>query len=125
MAITATIALTPSTIVAGNPKGVTAELTVSNSGSDDVTIRNVTPIAEVHGGSAASVCVASGVPPIGPGFNITVPAGGSLVIPWGVVAHGPTARGTNYYDIGAEVLTSDGSITRPTVATLTVTEPTH
>ena len=125
MAITATIALTPSTVKAGASPPVTVTLTVSNSGASDVTITNIVPIAEPHSSTKGSVPIGMGVPPLGPGMDVTVPAGGSLKVTWALVVHGPQAAGTVYYDIGADVTTSDGSITRPTVATLTATEPTH
>lgn len=125
MAITATIALTPSSVAAGASAPVTATLTISNSGSDDVTVRSVIPIATPHGLTNGSVPIGVGTPALGPNQRLLVPASGSLVMTFGLVVHGPQADGTHYYDIGAEVLTSDGSITRPTVATLTATEPTH
>lgn len=125
MAITATIALTPSSVSAGASPPVTVTLTVSNSGASDVTINYIVPIAEPNGSTKGSVPIGMGVPPLGPGMDTTVPAGGSLKVTWALVVHGPQAAGTVYYDIGAEVITSDGSITRPTVATLTATEPTH
>jgi hypothetical protein len=125
MAITATIALTPSSVAAGASEPVTATLTISNSGTDDVIVRSVIPISEPNGSTKGSVPIGMGMPAIGPNQRLIVPAAGSLVMTWGLVVHGPQAAGTVYYDIGAEVLTSDGSITRPTVATLTATEPTH
>ena len=125
MAITATLSLSPSTVKAGVSAPVNVILVVSNSGTDDVKITNIRPIAEPNGSTKGSVPINLGHPPLGPGRNVTVAAGGSLTVTWSLVVHGPQARGTVYYDIGAEVTTSDGSITRPTVATLTSTEPTH
>jgi hypothetical protein len=125
MAITATIAVSPSSVAAGVSPPVNVVLTVSNSGADDVNITSITPIVEPTSDTKGSVPVSMGVPPLGPGRNVTVPAGGSLVVPWSLSVHGPQYRGTVYYDVGAIVKTSNGSTTVPTVATLTSTEPTH
>jgi hypothetical protein len=125
MAITATIAVSPSTVPAGVSSPVNVQLTVSNSGADDVNVTAITPTVAPNGATPSSVPVSIGAPALSAGQNRIVPAGSSLVIPWSVSVHAPQADGSVIYDVGAVVTTSDGSTTVPTVANLTATEPTH
>ncbi len=127
MAITATIALSSSTIKSAQK--TTATLTVSNSGGADVLVTGIQTLCMPSGQTVQSVAASSGVPPWGGGFPQTVAASGSTNFSWDVVPHAPTtsaglAQGASYaYDIGAVVYTNDGSVTSPTVATVTVTNP--
>lgn len=127
MAITATIAVNPSTAYINQNIGVT--LTISNSGGSNVNVLGVSPLAYFTGTTAAdknAAGVALGMPQIGQyGANVVVPASGSLVLNWNVVFFAPSTRpvysgGGGTYDVGAIVYTSDGSVTSPTAATVTV-----
>lgn len=145
MAITAAIVLNPTT--ANTLQQVAAALTVSNSGGSAVIVTSVAPNENVAGASTqTSGAILLGQPNTGPGMNVTVPAGGSLVLNFSVVPIAPNVGVYNTnpfpssgvggvpivplqpesqpaqqtYDIGALVSTSDGSVVSATVAILTV-----
>lgn len=125
MAMTATIALRYASQQINQPNK--ASLTISNSGSADVNVLSITPLTRMTGSSDPTTynsAVGLGAPDLGPGINITVPAGGSLVFAFGVTGFAPTTNrvdtGTDTYDVLAEVRTSDGATFRPSAATLTV-----
>lgn len=125
MAITATIALSKSTVQINQP--LQAVVTISNSGASDVNVQAVTPLIKMTGSSDPTpynTAVAAGQPDLGPGVNVTVPASGSLAVSFPLTAFAPTTgplgAGSGSYDVLCEIQTSDGSETRPTAATLTV-----
>lgn len=128
MAITATIALSSATCVA--EQKVTATLTVSNSGAATVLVTGIAPSVTPHSATNGSVSVGIGGVALGGAFTSTVAASGSTKFSFDVVPHAPI---TSYnigsepssfvYDVGAVIATSDGSLTSPTVATLTVAYP--
>lgn len=128
MAITATIALSSATVKA--EQKTTATVTVSNSGAATVYVTNVSPLVTPHSGTKGSVAVAVGGVPLGGAFTSSVAASGSSNFSFDLVPHAPNtsygigAEASQYvYDIGAVVSTSDGSLTSPTVTTLTVNYP--
>lgn len=145
MAITAAIVVNPST--ANTLQQVAAALTVSNSGSSAVIVTSVAPSENVAGASTqTSGAILLGQPNTGPGMNVTVPAGGTLVLNFSVVPMAPNVGvytsnpfpsagvggvaivplqpesqpAQQIYDIGALITTSDGATTSATVAVLTV-----
>lgn len=127
MAITASIALTSATAKSG--QRTTATLTISNSGGAAVLLTAIQPTVVPSGLTTQAVAVAVGVPMFGGAWPNSIPASGTLVIPFEVVAQAPT---TSYglaepasiaYSVGATLNTNDGSITVATPATLTVTNP--
>lgn len=150
MAITATIAVNPSSITSPQQQA-TVTLTISNSLSTTVQVTGVVPTAAVHSGTNGSVPVLLGQPPIGPGMPLTVPATGTnLVMTWSVTAPAPIATtypinpfGQGSYPGGATITPqiplsmpssqqidlscllycNDGSTTIPTAATLTINGP--
>ncbi len=125
MAITASIALSAAACKVG--QSVTALLTVSNGNAEDVTVVECTPLAFPSGKLTPAPCEL-GLPPLAPGQNVTVPAGSSLILRWGVSPLAPVPRAfgadsaSQVYDIGAELKTSDGST--PTVSTTPLTAST-
>lgn len=146
MAITASIALTPS--AAKTYQKVSAVLTINNSAGTAVLVTGVTPYADVGGSSTSqAVPVELGQPPTGPGETITVAASGALTMEFDVVPMGPQVptyttnpfgspgQGgativnlpplampqSSTFDIGALVYTNDGAVTTATTALLTVT----
>lgn len=130
MAITAAAVLSDSTV---NPEQkTTVTVTVTNSGGSSVNVIGVTPTCTPTGGTAQSVSVALGAPPLGPGRTIAVAgSNGTLALAWDVVAHAPQAGFGSampaefVYDVGAVIYTSDGAVTAATVAALTVSSPSH
>lgn len=120
MAMTATISALPTTVLINQPSNMT--LTISNSGGAAVTVVGIQPTAIPTGATNASCGI--GVPAISSGFNVSVPASGSLVFPFSVVffapSTGPIGAGSGTYSVGAVCETSDGSVFSPTAATVTV-----
>ena len=122
MAITATIALDRSTTT--RTQKVRALLTVSNSGANPVTILNVAPFVqntafpEPQNSSTAIGQVVA---------NVIIPPSGSNTMVWDTNLHTANPK-TNYdvstlsntYNIGCLVYGDDGSVTSPTVQTVTV-----
>lgn len=120
MAMSATIALSPST--AGSQTLVKCALTVSNSGGSAVNVTSVEPY--IFATSAGAVlgqfpAGSTGEPPISPGFPISVPASGTLIITFYATFF--RTSGTSTYSVGAVCHGSDASIFQPTVGTVTVT----
>ncbi len=126
MAITAAIALSAASCKVG--QSVTALLTVSNGNAEDVTVVECTPLAFPSGKLTPSSDLL-GLPPIQAGQNVSVPAGGDLILRWGVSPLSPVARAfgadsaSQIYDIGAELKTSDGTVLVVTTTTLTASTP--
>ncbi len=128
MAMSATISITPSSVTTG-PQQVAVNLTVSNSGTQPVSVTSILPTASPSGANPESVSVLHGMPFIGPGSTVAVPGGGSLVFQWTEVLYAPVRLGGSgflsspssfQYSIGAIVQSNDGSVFTPTAATLTV-----
>jgi hypothetical protein len=122
MAITATIVLDRSSTTR-NQK-VRALLTVSNSGGNPVTVLNCVPFVqntafpEPQNSSTAIGQVAPGT---------VIPAGGSNTLVWDTNFHTAnpmtnydTSTLSNTYQIGCLIYGDDGSVTSPTVQTVTV-----
>lgn len=128
MAITATISLSPTTVNVNTP--TVATLTVSNSGGSAVNVTSVTPDARLTGGLySVPPGVAFGLVPLGPGAPVSVAASGSLVLTFPVIFFAPSGSlslsggvvvASTTYDVAATIYTSDGAITAPTAATVTV-----
>lgn len=124
MAMTATISLSPSTVLINQP--VNAALTVSNSGGAAVTMTSIVPLVYATGLTAATSAVSCGIgeAPLGPGQVISVPASGSVIFPFSVVffapSTGPIGAGNGTFSIGAACQSNDGSNFAPTAATVTV-----
>lgn len=118
MAMTATIAVLPTTVVVNAPATVT--LTVSNSSATDINMTGIKPTALYTGApkNDPAAC-ALGVPELSAGATILVPAGSTLTFQWQVVFFAKS--GSTTYDLGAECNSQDGSVFRPTVCTITVT----
>jgi hypothetical protein len=123
MAITATITLSAATI--SKQQKVTATLNVANSGASAINVTGIQPRAYTTGVTPLEPCGASiGVPALGPGMNVSIPATGSLNFSFDYTfappSTGANGQGTGTYSCDAVVYTSDGSITVPTAATVTV-----
>jgi hypothetical protein len=140
MAITASIALSPSSTTA--PTDVNAQVTVNNSAGASVTVTSIIPTAVAKTSGTPTTPTLLGICTAGyPGQNNTVPATGSAVFSFSLA---PTSPQTNTYSVnpfpvgvtplvplampssqvitvGATVFTSDGAITNATTADLTVT----
>lgn len=122
MAISATLTLTPTTVLINQQ--ITCFLTVSNSGGAAVNVVGAHATAIFTGNTLTAPAVALGVINLGPGSITTVPASGSISFMFNVVffapSTGPIGAGTGTYSVGAVVSTSDGANTSPTAATVTV-----
>lgn len=127
MALTETMAVSSATAKYGQP--ITATVTVSNSGGGSVNILSIDPIVVATSGSTIrSVPVAVGVPPTGQGSTVAVAASGTLALSWTLVFHHPykgnteteAEKSSQVYDVGCIVYGADGSISSPTVTTVTV-----
>lgn len=129
MAITASIALSSATCAA--EQKVTATVTVTNTGASTVLVTGIQPLVTPHSATNGSVAVATGAVPLGGAFPSTVAgSSGTTKFSFDVTPHAPI---TSYnigaepsslvYDVGAVVATSDGSLTSPSVTTLTVSYP--
>jgi hypothetical protein len=129
MAITASIALSSATCDAQQSVGVV--LTVANDGGSSVNVVGLQPYASPTGTNLQSVAVALGQPPIGPGMTVSVAAAGERNFAWPCIPQAPqSGEGwqnptSQVYDIGCWVYTSDGSVTKATTTTLTVSTPDH
>lgn len=126
MAKTASIALDSATCNVG--QSVTAILTVTNGDAEDCTVVECTPLAFPSGKLTPAPCEL-GLPPLAPGQNVTVPAGSTLKLRWGVSPLSPVPRAygadsaSQVYDIGAELKLSDGSTPAVSTTTLTASTP--
>lgn len=117
MAMSATIALSSAT--AKINQVITATLTISNSGGSPVNVTSIQPVLKLTGAPSNDFPAANaGVASLGPGENVTVPAGGTLVMPFGAVFF--ASSGSTTYDVGAVCQSNDGSIFSPTAATVTI-----
>lgn len=124
MAMTATISLSDSTPVTGQP--VTAILTISNSGGSPVSMVAVNPYIQPTGLATYTENTAVALPSVNFGPNVTkvVTASGTLVITFPVVFHAPSTgylnEGSDTFDVGATCYSDDGSVFKPTATTATV-----
>lgn len=102
MAISATISVDKSWVTCGQK--VRCLLTISNTGGADV---KVTAVSRAQLSSSASNTESLPTPP-----NVTVPAGGNLVLPWlEVLACDIKPASQEFqFGIGATVYTDDGSV---------------
>lgn len=150
MAMTATIALNPTTIVAqgstqGGP-GSAVTVTVSNSAGVPVNVLGIRPIVYDHGTTQSAESVNTDRCVVSPS-NQSVPATGSAtfnfnVMPFQLAAAldgypGSWPSGTppgappqtnvtqDQYDVTCEILCADGTVIYPTVAVLTVNPTPH
>ena len=129
MAMTATIAVSPSTVV--TEQKVTATLTVSNSAAYPVNLTGVIPLVKRTSSAVSDygTGVAIGQVDMGPNTNMVVPASGSLVVSFSLKFHGPSTMSasnvyddsvSNTFDVGATCSSDDGSVFSPTATTVTV-----
>lgn len=120
--MSATISLSPTTCSVN--QNIVATLTISNSGGSAVLITGCTPNAIFTGATTYTPACALGTVDLDPNANLTVPASGSLIIPFGVVffspSTGPIGAGSGTYSVSATISGSDGSVFAPTAATVTV-----
>jgi hypothetical protein len=129
MAISASLALAE-TPIAYNQQS-SANVTISNSGGSAVTVVDLQP--QILASSAPSyqtnVNSSSSSLPKGFGQVFSVPASGSVVVPFSYCIFSPqVAENGNLdqsvpatYSIGCNIITSDGSSTAPSPQTLTIT----
>jgi len=126
MALTASIAISSSTITVGQV--LNAVLTVSNSSGTDINVMQVLPKVNFTGNPIPmdGSSVSYGAVPLTQGFNNVVPAGGSLNIRFSYSIYQPSTMNqldqdsTGTYDVGCLILANDGEQISPTVATVTV-----
>ena len=65
--------------------------------------------------------VSKGLPPVGDGYDVTIPAGGTLVVRYGLLAYRPSVASESVaYSVGATVLLTDRTTVVSTLATFTV-----
>lgn len=131
MAITASVALSPSTINAGGP-GTVVTVTVNNTyaGGPNVLILGVRPFVYQSGTQKAAEAFQIETPQIP--ASIAFGASGKVVfgLCTGDLQAAGAAGGQLYpssksFDVGAEVVCNDGSVIYATVATLTVNPSPH
>ena len=131
MAVTATVALSPSTIVAGGP-GTTVTVTVNNTyaGGPNVLILGVRPIVYRSGSQQEQQAFQIDTPQIP--ASIAFGASGKVVfglttgdLQVAGAGGGPMGPTSKTFDVGAEVVCNDGSVVYATVATLTVNPSPH
>ena len=123
MALTATIALSPSTVKINQP--VNAVVTVTSTEASAVTITSIKPYAIYTGATAPMpASVAYGSVNLGPNSNAVIAASGTATFPLSVVFFAPSTglysdiAGT--YDVSATCQTSSGTIFSAAAATVTV-----
>lgn len=125
MAITATIALTPSGTVIIEQQ-VMAVVTVNNSGGSDVNVLEMDPKVKFTGSSSATDGSSVGLGKVATsGVSSVVPAGGSAKFQFKLVFHEPSVNydGTaGTYDVSCNIICSDGSLVNPTAATKRVNQ---
>ncbi len=131
MAISATIALSPTTITAGGP-GSVATVTISNgaAGGPSVPVLGIRPIVYDSGTQQSTQSFRLETVQI-PG---PVPFGASVTAQFSLVTGDPQTAGSagGYpgpaslaFDVTCEILMGDGSVVIPNVATLTVNPSPH
>lgn len=125
MALSATIAVSPSSVQI-NQKA-TATVTITSTNSSAVTVQGLAPYAQYTGSSAPfATSWAPGMPNLQANNSaISIAASGTTTIPFDMVffqgSEGLLNAGSGTYDVGCQINTSDGSVFHPTAATLVVT----
>jgi hypothetical protein len=123
MAMSATISVSPSTVLINQPAN--AVITISNSGGSAVQVTNIAPFIFFTGSAIPYDPSANiGAINLGPSVNVSVPAAGSLSFPFSMVffapSTGPLGTGGGTYSVNAICQSNDGSVFSPTAATITV-----
>lgn len=126
MAMTAVLTLTKSTVLV-NQLDI-ATVTVSNSSmSTAYSVLTIQPIVTVTATGQRMDAAGVGVPDLGPGVTVSVPALGSLTFPFGLCFFSPSTgllgAGSGTYTVGAQCSASDGTNFAATPATVTVNNP--
>lgn len=122
MAMTATISLSESTCLINST--VNAIVTVQNTGTPPVQMLSISPNA-VLTGTASSVSTSVGFGNvILDGHSFVNGASGTQTYSFSVVpfspSTGPVGGGAGTFSIGCTCISADGSVFKPTAATLTV-----
>jgi hypothetical protein len=118
MAMTASLACSPTTVRAGPNGKVACTLTVSNSGAVDVNVTGIHPRVQKNGAGDARRVANVSAPPITPA-NALVAAAGSAKFFFDVVFHWPLTESNATIDIDADVFCDDG--TSPVVTAVAIT----
>lgn len=127
MAVTASIALSSSSATVQTQAKTTATLTVSNGNSAAITVLGIQPVVQISGTLIRAVGANCGTPATGPSYQTPIAASGTGTYTFDVEMFAPESKGYTgnpasiAYDIGANVLSSDGSYIAATVATFTLT----
>jgi hypothetical protein len=143
MAVTGAIVCTPSSLTlpwGGNPSTgsqstqgtvvtVDCALTLTNGGSSDVQVTACEPYALLN--SAGAAPCALGIPPVGQGQSVNVPASGTLVLHFGFRPYLPQFASDGLagglasvtYTLGAFCKFSDGTIALSSTQTIVITAP--
>lgn len=123
--VTATIALSPSTVQVGQK--VTGTVTFTSTVNASCTVQGMQPYALYTGATinAIPVAVNFGMPNLqANNSQIAIAASGTAVIPFDMVFFAPStgllSTGSGTFDVGCQCQTSDGSVFHPTAATVTV-----
>jgi hypothetical protein len=122
--VTATIAVSPSTVQVGQK--VTATVSFTSTVNSAVTVTGMEPYAIITGASfPMPASVAYGIPNLQANNSaISIAASGTATIPFDLTFFAPStgllSNGSNTYDVGCQCQTSDGSVFHPTAATVTV-----
>lgn len=129
MALSATLSLSQSPI--GYNQKSSANVTVSNSGGSPVTVLSLQPQILASGAPSLETNINSSSSSLPQGFGMvfSVPAGGSVVIPFDYNVFSPQVVESGNldqsvpttYSIGCNIITSDGSSFAPSPQTVTIT----
>ncbi len=128
MAMSATLAISPSTVL--SQQQINCTLTVTNSGTATVNVTSIVPQI-LTPGTTTPVPGYSGMPFLSPGAATSVPpSNGTRVFTWNDVAYSSPMRlggngfawdpSSNSYSITCIVTSDDGSVFSPTAQTVTV-----
>jgi hypothetical protein len=111
MALSASITVTPTVTTINEP--VNAAITVSNSGANPVNVVFCQLKSKLTGSTVANTNAATSQPVPLIGQPMTVPAGGSVVLPGTYIFFSPSISlggVVTTYDCGGTIQTSDGSV---------------
>ena len=125
MAITSTLTISPSSGTTATQ--FTGTLVVTNGGASAVNIAGVVPYVNVAGSSQRATSVSLGQVPLGAGQNTSIAPSGTLTLTFRCQVHDRCANGSpgtmwDAYDVGAVVVSSDGSTGNPSTVTYLMTE---
>lgn len=123
MAITASISLGPNPVRVNQP--TRCVLNVANSGGSDLNIISAYPQASATGISPPpAVSAALGDVDLSTSIHFTVPAGGSVNLPFNAVFFGPSTDplGAGTFTVGCQVNMQDGSTVAASTATIVVNQ---